>query len=73
MSYCVQCGAPVPEGQRTCSMYYGDTDHGRDGYYREWMGQQVQLWDEEPAAQLAEQQRIDQERTKPVDGKAPEF
>jgi hypothetical protein len=34
--YCVQCGLPVPSAQRTCSMCYGDIDHGRDGYYREW-------------------------------------
>lgn len=32
--YCVSCGAPVPKGQRTCSMCYGDPDHGKDGYYR---------------------------------------
>lgn len=36
MPNCVQCGLPVPEPQRVCSMCYGDIDHGRDGYYREW-------------------------------------
>ena len=34
--YCVCCGSPVPSGQRTCSMCYGDMDHGKDGYYRDW-------------------------------------
>lgn len=39
MSRCVSCGEPVPEGQKTCSMCYGDPDHGRDGYYRRWQEQ----------------------------------
>ena len=34
MASCVMCGSSIPEGQRTCSMCYGDPDHGRDGYYR---------------------------------------
>ena len=36
--YCVCCGSLIPDNQRskTCSMYYGDIDHGKDGYYREW-------------------------------------
>ncbi len=34
MARCVSCGEPVPEGQKTCSMCYGDPDHGRDGYYK---------------------------------------
>ena len=37
MSYCVMCGLPVSSDQRTCSMCYGDIDHGEDGYYREYM------------------------------------
>jgi hypothetical protein len=37
---CVMCGSAVPRGQRTCSMCYGDPDHGRDGYYRQWIEQQ---------------------------------
>lgn len=40
MSNCVQCGSPIPEGQRVCSMCYGDIDYGNDGYYREWAEQQ---------------------------------
>lgn len=36
MASCVQCGSPLPsnQGSRTCSMCYGDIDHGKDGYYR---------------------------------------
>lgn len=37
---CSQCGSPVPDGQRVCSMCYGDIDYGKDGYYREWAEQQ---------------------------------
>jgi hypothetical protein len=38
MNYCVMCGSPLPDnqGSKTCSMCYGDLDHGKDGYYREW-------------------------------------
>lgn len=35
MAKCVMCSSRIPDGQRTCSMCYGDPDHGRDGYYRE--------------------------------------
>ena len=36
-NYCVSCGTPVPEGQRNCSMCYGDPAHGRDGYCDEFI------------------------------------
>ena len=36
MANCTCCGVSVPEGQRICSMCYGDIDHGKDGYYRAW-------------------------------------
>lgn len=54
MSNCVQCGSPVPKGQHTCSMCYGDPDHGRDGYYREWMEEQVRQAQDNDAAQRQE-------------------
>ncbi len=39
--HCTSCGMPIPEGQgSSCSMCYGDIDHGRDGYYRDWAEQQ---------------------------------
>ena len=37
MASCKMCGINIPEGQRVCSMCYGDPDHGRDGYYRRWL------------------------------------
>lgn len=50
MANCVMCGSPVPEGQRTCSMCYGDMGHGRDGYYREWSERREREREEERAA-----------------------
>lgn len=40
MSYCSQCGSPIPNGQRICSMCMGDIDHGNDGYYRDYVERQ---------------------------------
>jgi len=41
MPYCTSCGSFIPEGQgKSCSMCYGDIDHGKDGYYRAWMEEQ---------------------------------
>ena len=40
MANCVMCSLPVPDGQRTCSMCYGDVDHGKDGYYRDFLERQ---------------------------------
>lgn len=39
MACCVMCGLPIPgnQGSTTCSMCYGDVDHGRDGYYLDWL------------------------------------
>ena len=37
MGYCVDCGSPIPDDQNTCSMCYGDIEHGNDGYYEEWL------------------------------------
>lgn len=53
-TYCTSCGASIPEGQgKSCSMCYGDIDHGRDGYYREWMEQQ--WWQEQDQQREQEQ------------------
>ena len=53
--YCVQCGSPIPDdqGSHTCSMCYGDIDHGKDGYYRRWMENQEEY---ELAQETEEQQ-----------------
>ena len=43
MPYCSSCGLPIPEGQgSSCSMCYGDVDHGRDGYYRQQLEEEQQ-------------------------------
>jgi hypothetical protein len=54
MSYCVSCGVPIPAGQKTCSMCYGDPYHGTDGYY-------MDLLEEERAAEEYAQ-RSEQDR-----------
>ena len=48
---------PVGEGQTTCSMCYGDPNHGTDGYYRDWLEQREQ----ERAAEEEAERRYQQE------------
>lgn len=57
MSSCVQCGSPVPAGQRTCSMCYGDPDHGRDGYYRKFLEDQEEDYRRRQAEREHEEQQ----------------
>jgi len=41
MANCTSCGSPIPDGQgSSCSMCYGDINHGSDGYYRDWAEEQ---------------------------------
>lgn len=49
MANCVDCGSPLPanQGSRTCSMCYGDINHGKDGYYRDWAERQNERESEE--------------------------
>lgn len=42
-NYCVDCGSEIPDGQRTCSMCYGDPYHGSDGYYLAWIEEQQRI------------------------------
>lgn len=46
MKYCTNCGSPIPDGQKVCSMCYGDMDYGKDGYYRQWAEEQERLAEE---------------------------
>lgn len=62
MSHC-SCGNWIPDGQRTCSMCYGDPDHGRDGYYRKW------LEDQEQEAEMERQQRQQEEQQQEQEAK----
>ncbi len=40
-NYCTSCGIPIPDHQRSCSMCYGDIDHGTDGYYKDWAENEI--------------------------------
>jgi hypothetical protein len=58
--YCTSCGLPIPAGQgKSCSMCYGDVDHGRDGYYRDWLESGQRQEDE----RQQEEQRQQEERS----------
>lgn len=50
---CACCGQSIPDnqGSRTCSMCYGDPDHGKDGYYQKFL-------DDQREAEEAEQDEI---------------
>ncbi len=63
MASCVMCGSPIPDdqGSRTCSLCYGDIDHGKDGYYRRELERQAE---EEFERQQAERE---QERYEPIE------
>ncbi len=53
MAYCTSCGEWIPDGQgSSCSMCYGDVNHGTDGYYRDMMERQ----------EREDQERREQER-----------
>ena len=69
MPYCTSCGSPIPDGQgRSCSMCYGDIDHGRDGYYRQLMeeqqerDEQTRQWEEQFEKDQFAQEMCDLER-----------
>ena len=51
MANCTSCGSPIPDGQGSCSMCYGDPSFGSDGYYEEYLRQQ------EEAAQREQEER----------------
>jgi hypothetical protein len=47
MKNCSMCGSPIPDGQKVCSMCYGDIDYGGDGYYREWAENEMRRQEQE--------------------------
>jgi len=60
MSSCVMCGASLPsnQGSKTCSICYGDPDHGRDGYYQQMLDEDRRRQEEEEhGRQMAEEGR----------------
>lgn len=42
MGCCASCGVSIPDGQKFCSMCYGDPGYGRDGYYQQWLDEAAQ-------------------------------
>jgi len=39
-NFCKSCGVSIPNGQRFCSMCYGEPGYGRDGYYEDYLCEQ---------------------------------
>jgi hypothetical protein len=56
VKYCVMCAAPIPQdqGSNSCSMCYGDIEHGKDGYYRQQLEREYQQQLEEASNQRQE-------------------
>jgi hypothetical protein len=50
------CAAPIPQdqGSNSCSMCYGDIEHGKDGYYRQQLEREYQQQLEEASNQRQE-------------------
>ncbi len=50
------CGSPIPsdQGSSTCSMCYGDPEHGKDNYYNDWIQKQSDQLTEENGSLLNE-------------------
>lgn len=55
MASCTSCGSYIPDnqGSGSCSMCYGDIDHGKDGYYRAMLEREA----EEQAHQRYQEQQ----------------
>lgn len=53
-NHCTMCGVTIPDGQRVCSVCYGDPEYGRDGILREQMQQDAE-------AQYAHEQQQEEE------------
>lgn len=57
MANCTQCGLPIPDRQRVCSMCYGDPNYGSDGHYRRWLEEQERQRIEREQQEREEEQR----------------
>lgn len=62
MAYCVSCGVRIPDGQRTCSVCYGDPDHGRDGILRRMMEEEYQQYCEQQEEERRQEEQWQQEQ-----------
>lgn len=63
MANCTSCGSWIPDSQgKSCSMCYGDIDHGSDGYYRQWAEEQEQRAQERRAEDEQTQEEIERQQ-----------
>ena len=69
MPSCTSCGSVIPDGQRVCSMCYGDPHYGRDGYYLQYIEDQMQ---EQMERERREQMEIETEQQTMEDKKNEE-
>jgi predicted amidophosphoribosyltransferase len=59
MANCSECGSWIPDGQKICSMCYGDIDYGRDGYYRQWAENEMQRQQEQEYYEIEQYENQD--------------
>lgn len=61
MASCVMCGSYIPDnqGSRSCSMCYGDPDHGKDGYYRAELERQLEQEEERRQQDREQDEEVD--------------
>ena len=63
MPYCSSCGIQIPEGQgSSCSMCYGDINHGSDGYYEQWALEQLAKEEEQKELERQQLEEMEQEQ-----------
>lgn len=53
-NYCKMCGIEIPNGQKFCSMCYGDPYYGKDGYYLQMLNDE---WEREQRRQQEEREQ----------------
>lgn len=59
MANCSQCGSSIPDGQRVCSMCYGDPDYGRDGYYKQELERDYERQERQRQAEREQEQECE--------------
>ena len=69
MNNCGSCGSDVPEGQRFCSMCYGDPYYGNDGYYLSYLEDMERAaWEKANAEQQEVECFIQEEENTQIEG-----
>lgn len=63
MPNCTSCGIDIPTGQgKSCSMCYGDINHGSDGYYQAWAREQMKREEERDLEEQRHYDELDEAR-----------